>query len=243
MAVRWQPVCTVQMGPPRLCVRGRDVTNCSQSVHKHAANTDKSMKSASAQTSTTGAWLLEASAGYFLDLGLAEGLTKLFAGGSVIEFGAGIGCYSGALHQRGVRAVPFEGAANVEQVTHGFVRMAEMTTPHLDVGLPPADWVLCLEVAEHIPQHHEATFLANLDRHNTKGVVMSWSSMRTGAGHVNYQNATYVTAAMTSRGYREDVRAGKALQSAAATFSWFRTKSNRRIGEGGGVRVWRRQHH
>ena len=40
---------------------------------------------------------------------------------------------------------------------------------------------LSCQVAEHVPKVHEAAMLANLDRHNRKGIVMSWSSMRSGA--------------------------------------------------------------
>ena len=40
--------------------------------------------------------------------------------------------------------------------------------------LGAADWVLCLEVAEHIPRAFEERLLANLDSHNRRGIVMSW---------------------------------------------------------------------
>ena len=49
----------------------------------------------------------------------------------------------------------------------------------LDIARPvtvePADWVLCLEVAEHIPLEHEDTLINNLHQHNRIGIVVSWA--------------------------------------------------------------------
>ena len=41
--------------------------------------------------------------------------------------------------------------------------------------LKPADWVLTLEVGEHIPPQFMDTFLSNVVRHARHGVVMSWA--------------------------------------------------------------------
>jgi len=38
-------------------------------------------------------------------------------------------------------------------------------------------WVLSLEVAEHIPRRFEASFVRNVDCANTRGAVISWSSI------------------------------------------------------------------
>ena len=188
--------------------------------------------------STTGAWLLSVSQPYLVDRGLISGLADFLGNASVVEFGAGMGCYSDQLLLGGVDAHAFEGATNVASLTHGFVQHADLTTVGLDVGLRAA-WVLCLEVAEHVPKVHEATFLAALDRHNTEGIIMSWSSMRSGVGHVNYQFAAYVLRVMNALNYTEDMEAGSKLRHAVTTYSWFRSTSNRH-GRGGGVRVWRR---
>jgi len=228
----WHPLCTAEDGPPRLCTHGRKlIVNCTLPGVGGAERV---------KVGNNGAWLLDETQPYLIDRGLVQGLVKFFgsANSTVVEFGAGQGCYSDALTIHGVASQPFEGAANVRQITHGFVRMADLTTHGLDTGVR-ADWVLCLEVAEHIPKQHEATFLANLDRHNSKGIVMSWSSMRSGVGHVNYQYEAYVTTAMRNLSYVEDEPAGKELRAAVTTRRWFRSTSNRH-GVGGGVRVWRR---
>ena len=47
----------------------------------------------------TGAWMLAPTYTYFLDRGLAGSLAKLFAGTSVVEVGAGKGCYADFLRR------------------------------------------------------------------------------------------------------------------------------------------------
>ena len=91
----------------------------------------------------------------FLDRGLAAALANLFAGVSVVELGAGKGCYAAYLRRAppprhgesriGVRA--FDGAPNVVNLTGGLVTRADLTSPL--VRMPPSEWVLCLETAEH----------------------------------------------------------------------------------------------
>lgn len=51
------------------------------------------------------------------------------------------------------------------------------------------DWVLSLEVAEHLPRSMEPVFVFNLDRHAKEGVVLSWARKgQGGSHHVNEQN-------------------------------------------------------
>ena len=62
------------------------------------------------------------------------------------DFGAGIGQYGHALKHLDARHAyrAFDGAGNVENVTHKFVKFADLTQP---VTLPRSDFVLSLEVA------------------------------------------------------------------------------------------------
>ena len=66
-----------------------------------------------------------------------------------------------------VRAI--DGAPGVAAITGGLVQTADLTT---ELRLGVADWVLCLEVAEHIPRAFEDKLLANLHNHNRRG--RSW---------------------------------------------------------------------
>ena len=93
-------------------------------------------------------------------------------------------------------------------------------------------------VAEHVPATFEDTLIANLDRHNTRGIVLSWSNARRGVGHVNYRDKSWVTLKMQEWNYTEDEGASRRLQ-AAALYDWFRP-SRVHGAMGGGMRVWRR---
>ena len=49
-----------------------------------------------------------------------------------------------------------------------------------------ADWVLSLEVGEHVPPAHEMMYLRNLHAHACQGLVLSWAYLgKYGVGHVN----------------------------------------------------------
>ena len=108
------------------------------------------------------------------------------------------------------------------RITHGLVSTADLATP-LTGALAPRDWVLCLEVGEHIPARYESTFLANLDALNVQGAVISWAVSRNGHGHVNPHPNSWAIEKFQQRGYTHDVQAQRALRASVATLAWFRT--------------------
>ena len=192
------------------------------------------------KASTTGAWVLDETQPYFIDISLVAGLASFFRSrdvSNVIEFGAGKGYYADALNARGVHVRAFDGAGHVKALTRGLVHHADLTT-RLNLGAP-TKWVYCLEVAEHVPRQHMNTLLDNLHRHNTKGIVLSWSRAKAGVGHVNPLTKVQVTTLMKKWNYTEDEESTQTLQ-AAATFQWFKESRIKGI-RGGGVRVWQRQ--
>merc|ERR1711972_763345 len=100
------------------------------------------------------------------------------------DFGAGGGHYSTWLNETGlVQAFAFDGTHQAAELTDGVVQEVNLVQ---DMDLRRTfDWVMCLEVGEHIPKQFSATLLQNLKRHAQKGLVMSWSSDWEGIGHVN----------------------------------------------------------
>jgi len=80
------------------------------------------------------------------------------------------------------------------------------------------DWLLSLEVAEHIPRGFEGTFLENLDRHVCEGIVLSWGN-QPGEGHVNLRSSAEVESLLAARGYRSVPPSAAALRR-AATLPW-----------------------
>mmetsp|Transcript_9914 Transcript_9914/g.26962 ORF Transcript_9914/g.26962 Transcript_9914/m.26962 type:complete len:520 (-) Transcript_9914:161-1720(-) len=111
-----------------------------------------------------------------LDKGLLQGLVRhiLPIDAVVGDFGAGSGHYANWLNDTGlVTAYAFDGSPDIELVTKGSVLTA-------DLGRPLAlwrkfDWVLCVEVAEHIPPDLTGVFLRNLDTHAAEGLILTWA--------------------------------------------------------------------
>ena len=73
-------------------------------------------------------------------------------------------------------------------MSEGFIQLADLTKKQ-DFGGTTArqyDWVICMEVAEHIPREFEHVFLLNLVASAQKGVLLSWGLPgQNGIGHVN----------------------------------------------------------
>ena len=62
-----------------------------------------------------------------------------------------------------MRYSAYDGAGNVERVSGGFTSFVDLTVP---VSLPRADWVLVLEVGEHVPSALEEVLVRNVHAHN-----------------------------------------------------------------------------
>lgn len=88
---------------------------------------------------------------------------------SINDFGGGVGQYKAEVS----KLVPkiewnsYDGASNVYEYTKGFVNYFDLTLP---LELPKADWVVNLEVGEHVPNEFEGMLICNLHHHNCKGV-------------------------------------------------------------------------
>jgi len=113
----------------------------------------------------------------------------------------------------------YDGAPFTEESTNGVVRYLDLTLPQF--WLPRYDWVLCLEVLEHIPRSHESTVLDNVIRPAVEGIVISWAvPNQPGYGHVNAREPGYVEEIMRRRELRLDLQATMKLRH-AATEMWF----------------------
>ncbi len=114
----------------------------------------------------------------------------------------------------------YDGNPDTVSLSDGLAKVADLSAP-LDFG-KTFDWILALEVAEHIPKPFETTFIENLHRHNTRGIVISWAVKGQGGyGHFNEQNNDYVKALFKKYGYENDIEAENALRSNASLW-WFK---------------------
>jgi len=169
--------------------------------------------------------------GYWLDVGpesechrhhfdrpLAQAIADYLPKGcSIADFGSGNGSYVKFFREQGFDAVGYEGNPNASQFP--FCSVLDLSQP---VAVPVVDWVVSLEVGEHIPPQFEATFLANLDSANRHGVILSWAVPEFGGGHGHFNERPnmYITARMCEKGYVADVTAAARMRAVAAA-SWF----------------------
>ena len=137
-----------------------------------------------------------------------------------MEFGGGVGLYAEFLRKEGMSCACYDGIPDIERITNGKVL-------HLDLSRRAeldrkADWVLALEVGEHIPRQFESTFIENVDRYNTHGCVLSWAVPGQGGdGHVNCRPPDYIKGLFSRLGYQNDAAWEETLRK-AATLPWFK---------------------
>ncbi|MDB4679764.1 hypothetical protein OAL44_00470 [Planctomycetaceae bacterium] len=150
---------------------------------------------------------------------MANALKHFLKEKTVIDFGCGAGGYVANLDQV-AESRGYDGNPLTAEISHGRCETLDLSVP---VQVPPADGVLCLEVAEHLPQQFEDTLLSNLDRHAGQGIILSWAHPgQRGVGHVNEQPAEYVQGRMIDLAYEWDRESSQLIRS-ACRFSWFKT--------------------
>ena len=123
---------------------------------------------------------------------------------SLNDFGAGVGQYGRALLARNLSYLyrGYDGAGNVESFTNGFLSFADMTIP---LSLPRSDWVISVEVGEHISSRYEAMFIRNLHAHNCRGIILSWAVLNQGGhSHINNHSPDYIQKIFSELGYVYD---------------------------------------
>ena len=169
---------------------------------------------------------------YKLDARLASCLASFFRGLSVTELGAGVGRYKRVVDASGLAReyTAYDGLSNVAALTRGKVSFADLTVDN--VHLRTSDFALSLEVFEHIPAQFEQALLANINRANRLGIVVSWSNMgatQSQHGHVNAKRKSQVRMFLAPFSYVEDRNASAHLRR-CATFLYLKR----------GIQVFRR---
>ncbi|XP_047481144.1 uncharacterized protein LOC125033652 [Penaeus chinensis] len=114
----------------------------------------------------------------------------------------------------------WDGAANIGVLSKGVIEPIDLADP---VDLQRRfDWVMSIEVGEHIPAKAEEVFVDNLVRHACKGVVLSWAVPGQGGhNHVNTRSNDYVKSKMADRGLVADDEAEKRIRE-AVKIVWFK---------------------
>ncbi|CAG5124211.1 unnamed protein product, partial [Candidula unifasciata] len=183
-----------------------------------------------ASVSESGGWCANMSSpnstAHMWDKGFSTALSNFFKGKTVASFGDGPGQYKKHIDSLGQVSsyVAYDGAPFCETVTGGLVKFLDLTAPQY--GLPAYDWVVSVEVGEHIPATFEDIYLDNLVRHAKEGIVLSWAVPgQGGLSHVNNKALEAVIAQMEKRGFIIDQKTGAQLRQ-ASELPWLKSNVN-----------------
>jgi len=136
---------------------------------------------------------------------------------TIVDFGAGGGRYCDFLNKTGEYCcAAYDGTSNVVELSKGMVQTQRLDE-YFDLGRK-FDWVMCLEVAEHIPKEAEEILLGNLRRHAEIGLILSWSEHGDGP-HQNAKPWEEVKGVMEASGFVLDMAASSRLRPQIA---WMR---------------------
>ncbi|XP_045178406.2 uncharacterized protein LOC123538394 isoform X3 [Mercenaria mercenaria] len=182
------------------------------------------------KVSSTGGWCaqtsVENSGEHKTDTKLVPVLANFFRDKYVASFGDGPGRYKQLLLDTGLLKGydAYDGAPFSEKTSKGRVRYLDLTLPQY--GLPLYDWIMSLEVAEHIPQEFESIYLDNIVRHAKEGVILSWAKPGQGGfSHVNTRPFEYVKDAFEKLGFEHDPENSAKLKK-AASLEWLQWNTN-----------------
>lgn len=150
-------------------------------------------------------------------------MTIMITQQTILDLGAGVGQYGRELIDYDSswknRYIALDGAVNVEEFTNGFVKNMNLG---IEQNLPVADWVLSLEVGEHINHNMEDQYIHNLHMSNRKGIILSWGILRQkGLAHINNHSPRYIINRFKRLGYTYDNRTTTELRS-NAVYAWFK---------------------
>jgi len=158
------------------------------------------------------------------DIPLVKAMCENFSPSRAIDLGCGLGNYCKELAKNGWGSFPIDGYEGTEGLEDYkvwlWVYRFDLTKP---IQFLPYDFVLCLEVGEHIPEKHEQTLLDNICGAASKDIVLSWAvpGQYSASGHVNCRPNSYVINELAKRGFVLDNDMTKKLRE-ASSFKWFK---------------------
>jgi len=186
-----------------------------------------------------GFWENDTEEGHGIDPNLAQGLIEFFtreyfnfmldydnSSVYIADVGCGTGYYTKKLTNRSeLFCKGYDGNPNTPQIAGDNFKVFDFTQDAKSLGI--YDWVLCLEVGEHIPEEYEQIFLDNLAYLADYGIVLSWSIPGFGGdGHVNPKSNQYIIHEMKERGFKYSKKDTKELRNSASEYPsigwWFR---------------------
>lgn len=123
---------------------------------------------------------------------MADTVFRHLQPGSVLDLGCGPANHANILAAAGCRVTAVDGVCHAQQFVHPAVKFiqADLCEP-LDLNAC-FDTVLCLEVAEHLPESAEDTLCANMVRHVDRWLVFTAAPPgQEGRHHINLKPLEY----------------------------------------------------
>lgn len=137
----------------------------------------------------------------------------------VADFGCGKGYYVEELRKCGIFCFGFDSNPNLSLFDCEHCMELDLSVKQ---ELLTFDWVISLDVGEHIEKEFEWTFIHNIHCANKHGVIISWAIPgQTGIGHVNEQPNSYIIREFRRKGYKYLKKESMKLRQ-AATLPWFK---------------------
>jgi len=138
----------------------------------------------------------------------------------IIDVGCGNGAYTLFLRKYGINCYGYDGNPFTGEITNSMCGIMDFSEPVTDIS--PFDMVLCLEVAEHIPEEKEDVFINNIVSLSNRFIIISWAvEGQGGVGHVNCRNNDYVIEKMMIHNYKFKEEESSALRLSSRV-SWFK---------------------
>ena len=166
---------------------------------------------------------LEASSQHAYDSSLGVSLTNFFKKekiNTLVDFGCGMGNYVKTFQENNINAIGFDGNPNTPELTNNLCEVLDLSV--LKKFDEPFDWVISLEVGEHLPPQFEDIFMENLHNNNKYGIVLSWAVQGQGGhGHFNEQNNDYIKSKICNLGYVNDIKSENMLRK-DSSFCYFK---------------------
>jgi SAM-dependent methyltransferase len=173
-----------------------------------------------------GFWVGELAKNHHIyDQSLSNGLLEFLKRDSesnlkIVDLGCGMGDYVKHLKNHSINIDGFDGNPKTPELTNNLCGVKDIAVPF--VFETPYDWVMSLEVGEHLPKEFEDIFINNLCNNCKKGIILSWALKGQGGyGHFNEQNNDYIKNKFKNLGYENDLELENYLRD-KSTLCWFK---------------------
>jgi len=168
-----------------------------------------------------GIWSIEEAASYDrFDATLAKCIVDTFSKpAKVNDIGCGQGRYCSYFEKAGWPDVGgYEGTPNTWGVFNN-IKQVDLSVP---CSIPKSDFVLSLEVGEHIPSKYENVFIQNITKSCTGKLIVSWALPEQGGpGHVNGRSNEYIIDKIVRCGFKYNKEQSEVLRE-SASLSWLK---------------------